>query len=156
MKITRKQIKQLHRLACNDATELIRKDLTTWFPEAFKPKVKNGWYKGVGNIMLYVKDDVIQYGISRLGEWIEGGDKENDHISTMQTKIKKATREELDVALEKECIRRGIVIGSKINNSNVMFKINIHSLLGIGEDIVLSAGGEPVFYGGEWAIAKQN
>lgn len=113
-KITKKQIKQLHRQG-NDYTKF---DLEYLFPKAFKEEKKElvvgQWYKWIEGDDIYLwhiteieNNSIYCFGFSN-GNWIEDGiGYSSKHYKEACRELKEATNQEVEEALIKEAVRRG-------------------------------------------------
>lgn len=106
-KITREQIYKLFNTYGNDKNDLLKK----YFSEVFETKLEVGkWYKYKTNyfnwIMCYTGIDGKNFGFNTSGTF--GTDFEMD----LKTEWKEATEQEVEEALTKEAVKRGLVIGS--------------------------------------------
>lgn len=155
MKITKKQIEELHQ--SGDVNKL-----KEWYPSVFEEELEVGvWYKNIKEPLniIYLesgnKDSFECYGFSDSGKWMELMNRSTFNCGPYT----KATHQEIETALIKEAKKRGFDKGVKYlsawNGVNCTYPENLNYN---PEKNCLSGrfGNNCIFQNGNWAtIIKQ-
>ena len=106
--ITKEQVLKLANKAEQGCTSLIESDLKNWFPKAFKTELETGkWYKyklALFYITNKISNNTNYYNI--FGFDVDGNWMTDNATTYFNENYTEATREEVEVALKAETIKR--------------------------------------------------